>query len=222
MVGEGTDTQRPPDLRYVAVEGPIGVGKTTLCKRLAMSLKAGTLLEAPEDNPFLERFYRDPRAWALSTQLSFLLQRARQAVSLRQGDLFAPRIVADFLVAKDRIFAEMTLEKDEMALYEQVFDRVVGDVPEPDLVIYLQAPVTVLQARIERRGVAYEGNMKPGYLRRLVEAYTAFFYHYDGAPLLIVNAADIDLVNNDADYRQLLDQVRLPVVGRRYFNPLPF
>ncbi len=208
-------------LRYIAVEGPIGVGKTTLAVRLATSLKGRTMLEVPEDNPFLERFYRDPKVWALSTQLSFLLQRARQAVNLRQADLFSPLVVSDFLLAKDRIFAELTLETDELALYDQVFDRVIGDIVEPDLVIYLQAPVNILQERIRRRGIAYERNMPAEYLNGLAQAYTAFFYNYARAPLLIVNAADIDLAHNEADFQQLLSQVRLSPTGRRYFNPLP-
>lgn len=209
------------DPRYIVVEGPIGVGKTSLARRLAESFGSELLLEQAEENPFLERFYRDPRGAALPTQLFFLFQRARQIQALRQGDMFRPVRVADFLVEKDRLFARLTLDDEELRLYDQVYERLTIEAPKPDLVIYLQAPVEVLQERIARRGIPYERHMDSDYLQRLVDAYTHFFYHYDAAPLLIVNAAEIDLVGREEDYTLLLERVRAIRRGRHYFNPAP-
>ena len=210
------------DLNYIVVEGPIGVGKTTLARRLAESFAAELLLEEPEQNPFLARFYENPRAHALSTQLYFLLQRVRQTQGLRQSDLFSRVRVADFLMDKDRLFAELTLEPDELTLYRQVYAQVVGEPLQPDLVIYLQAPVSVLQDRIASRGIAYEKAVDAQYLQRLVSAYMHFFYHFEAAPLVIVNAASIDFANSDEDYQSLLDKLRNVGKGRHYLNPLPF
>ena len=209
------------DFRYIVVEGPIGVGKTTLAKRLAGSLGGEALLEAPADNPFLPRFYRDPRTNALPTQLSFLFQRVRQLEGIRQSDLFAPVRVGDFMIEKDRLFAELTLDADELALYRQVYERIAGAAVTPDRVIYLQAPVDVLLARIAARGIAYEEDMDPRYLDRVVTAYTHFFHHYEAAPLVIVNAAEIDFAHGDADYAQLFDLLQSISGGRHYLNPLP-
>ena len=209
------------DFRYIVVEGPIGVGKTTLARRLAESFGGETLLEAPEENPFLPRFYEDPGMNALATQLFFLLQRVRRLEQLRQADLFAAVRVGDFMIEKDRLFAELTLDADELALYRRVHDRVAGVVAPPDLVIYLQAPVEVLLARIASRGIPYEEHMDPRYLDRVASAYTRFFHHYEDAPLVIVNAAEIDLAQGDADYRLLFDKVRSITRGRHYLNPLP-
>ncbi len=206
---------------YIVVEGPIGVGKTTLAKRLAESFGSDLLLEGADENPFLDRFYQDPRAAALPTQLFFLFQRARQLQAWRQGDMFAPVRVADFLMQKDRLFAQLTLDDDELRLYEQVYETMTLDAPAPDLVIYLQAPVEVLHQRIARRGRGYERHLAPDYLARVAEAYMQFFYQYDAAPLLIVNAAEINLAENDADYALLLERVRSIRSGRHYFNPLP-
>lgn len=207
---------------FIVVEGPIGVGKTSLARRLADSFGTELLLEAAEDNPFLERFYQNPRAAALPTQLYFLFQRGRQMQELRQTDLFNPTRVSDFLMEKDRIFAQLTLDDDEFRLYEQVYDNLTIDAPRPDLVVYLQAPVEVLQERIAKRGISYEHNIPAGYLQRLADAYIRFFHSYTAAPLLIVNAADIDLVNNEHDYELLLERIQTTKRGRHYFNPLPF
>lgn len=207
--------------RYVVVEGPIGVGKTTLARRLADAFGSELMLEAAEDNPFLERFYRDPRHGALPTQLFFLFQRAKQLQALRQGDMFRPVKVADFLMDKDRLFAQLTLGDDELRLYEQVYQHLTLDAPEPDLVVYLQAPVEVLLKRIERRGRPSERAITSEYLKRVTEAYAQFFYHYDRAPLLIVNAAEIDLADSEEDFRQLLERIHAISGGRHYFNPLP-
>lgn len=209
-------------LSYIVVEGPIGVGKTSLARRLAETFDAELMLEAPEENPFLERFYQDPKGAALPTQLFFLMQRVRQLEALRQGELFTPVRVADFLVEKDRLFAQVTLDDAEHSLYQQVYGQLTLDAPRPDLVIYLQAPVDVLMERVARRGRHYERLIDSAYLHRLSEAYAGFFYHYDDAPLLIVNASGIDWVNREEDYRQLLDFVRTMGPGRHYFNPLPF
>ncbi len=206
---------------FIVVEGPIGVGKTTLAQRLAHSFGTELMLEQAEENPFLGRFYQNPRGAALQTQLFFLFQRAGQVQELRQADLFRPVRVADFLMEKDRLFARLTLDDDEFRLYEQVYAHLTIDAPRPDLVIYLQAPIEVLMARIAKRARDYESYIDSSYLERLAEAYTNFFHHYDASPLLIVNAADIDFANNEDDYQQLLEQVRQVRSGRHYFNPMP-
>ena len=204
---------------YIVIEGPIGVGKTTLARRLAESFGSDLLLEGAEENPFLERFYQDPRSVALQTQLFFLFQRAQQLKALRQGDMFQPVRVADYIMEKDRLFAELTLDKEEFKLYEQVYAHVTIDAPQPDLVVYLQAPVEVLRRRIIERGRGYEKHMDTDYLQRLSESYMQFFYNYSQAPLLIVNAAEIDFANNQRDFELLLQQVRKIRSGRHYFNP---
>jgi deoxyadenosine/deoxycytidine kinase len=207
--------------RYIVIEGPIGVGKTSLARRLAETFGSELLLEDPGSNPFLERFYQNPRQGALPTQLFFLFQRAQQMQDLRQADMFNPVWVADFLLEKDRLFAELTLDSDELHLYQQVWDKLAIDAPRPDLVIYLQAPVDVLRQRIARRGITHEQLMDSNYLRRLADAYMRFFYDYTEAPLLIVNAADIDLVSGEDEYELLLQQIRNVKSGRHYFNPMP-
>ena len=204
---------------YIVVEGPIGVGKTTLAKRLAETFASDLLLEGADENPFLNRFYADPRAVALQTQLFFLFQRAEQMKSLKQADMFRPVRIADFIMEKDRLFAELTLDEEEFKLYEQVYQHVTIDAPTPDLVVYLQAPIEVLKKRISARGRDYERQLTPDYLQRLSESYMEFFHHYNAAPLLIVNAAEIDFANNDQDYSLLLEQIRKVRSGRHYFNP---
>ena len=208
--------------RYIAVEGPIGVGKTSLAKRLARSFNYDILLENSEENPFLERFYHNPRQHALATQLFFLFQRAQQLQALRQDDMFEPVRVADFLMEKDRLFARQNLEPEEFTLYENVYRHLTIDAPKPDLVIYLQAPVEVLLERIQRRGIPAEQLIERQYLVRLIDAYTSFFHYYDDSSLLVVNCAEIDLVHHDADYEQLMDYILTMRAGsRNYFNPKP-
>lgn len=205
--------------RYVVVEGPIGVGKTSLARRLAQSYGSELVLEQSEENPFLERFYRNPRAAAFPTQLYFLFQRARQMQQIRQQDLFEQVRVGDYLLEKDRLFARVTLDDEEYALYEQVYAKLAIDAPKPDLVVYLQAPVDVLMERIARRGLRYEQLIERSYLERLVDAYARFFLHYEASPLLIVNAASLDLVNNEAHYEMLFREIGKLRRGRQYFNP---
>ncbi len=204
---------------FVVVEGPIGVGKTTLARRLADSFGSNMLLEAAAENPFLEKFYENPRSAALPTQLHFLLQRTRQLKTLKQDDMFNPVRVSDFLIEKDRLFAELTLDPDELDLYEQVYASLTLDTQPPDLVVYLQAPVEVLLERINKRGVKHEKWIEAAYLERLCDAYIRFFYQYSDASLLIVNAADIDFAHNEDDYSMLLEQVMENRRGRHYFNP---
>lgn len=206
---------------FIVVEGPIGVGKTSLARRLAETLNGVSALEGADENPFLPRFYEDPRAAALPTQLFFLFQRARQMQEMRQADIFQPARVADFLLEKDRLFARLNLDDDELRLYEQVYENLAVEAPEPDLVVYLQAPVEVLLKRIARRGIDYEQRIEADYLARLSEAYTRFFHNYDRAPLLIVNAAEIDLVHGDHGYELLLERIASIRSGRHYFNPVP-
>ncbi len=210
----------PTPHRYVVVEGPIGVGKTSLARRLAKSFGSELVLEQGEENPFLERFYKNPRAAAFQTQLYFLFQRSRQLQELRQADLFERVRVADYLLDKDRLFAGLTLDAEELALYEQVYAKLAIDAPVPDLVVYLQAPVDVLLERISRRGIEYEQAIDRRYLERLVEAYARFFLEYESAPVLMVNAAEIDPVGSEQDYAVLLAEIARARKGRHYFNPM--
>jgi deoxyguanosine kinase len=217
--GDEPEIVRTPH-RFVVVEGPIGVGKTSLARRLAASFGSDLVLEQGEENPFLERFYRNPRAAAFQTQLYFLFQRARQMQDLRQQDMFQRVRVADYLLEKDRLFARLTLDEEEFSLYEQVYARLAIDAPVPDLVVYLQAPVEVLLERIARRGIGYEQAIERRYLERLAESYARFFLEFDAAPVLIVNAADIDHVGSEQDYAGLLAEIVRVRRGRHYFNPM--
>ena len=205
--------------RFIVVEGPIGVGKTSLATRIAESFSGELLLEQVDQNPFLEQFYKSRRTVALPAQLFFLFQRARQLEELRQSDLFAPVRIADFHIAKDRLFAELNLSRDEFELYEQIVDKLDIDVPEPDLVVYLQASVDTLMTRITQRNIPYERKIDRAYMEKLTDAYARYFHSYDEAPLLIVNASSIDPVRNDADYDALFEQVSRITGGRHFFNP---
>jgi deoxyguanosine kinase len=207
---------------FIAVEGSIGVGKTTLAKKLAASFNYTTLLEDAEENPFLERFYRSREQVALATQLFFLFQRAQKIQDMRQTDIFEPTRVADFLMEKDPLFAKVNLDRDEYQLYDKVYQQLTINAPKPDLVVYLQASTDVLLSRIDNRGLAIERGIDRRYLERLNEVYSEFFLYYDGAPLLIVNANEIDLANSTADYQDLVNYLLDIRSGRHYFNPTFF
>jgi deoxyguanosine kinase len=215
-ITNSNDLKRSP--RFIVVEGPIGVGKTSLARRLAASLSGETILEQVDENPFLERFYRSGRNAALPAQLFFLFNRARQMEIFRQSDLFATVRVADFHLDKDRLFAELNLDREELELYRQISAKLEIESPVPDLVIYLQASVDALLARIARRGIPYERMIDRRYLERLTDAYSRYFHNYDQGPLLIVNASSIDPIHNEADYAALLQQI-LTTRGRSFFNP---
>ena len=207
---------------YIAVEGPIGVGKTTLARRIADTFDYDLLLEEAELNPFLERFYQNRQQTALATQLFFLFQRVQKITELKQRDMFDQARVADFVLEKDPLFARINLEPDEFALYEKVFSKMRVDAPVPDLVIYLQASPDRLLERIDRRGIDAERLIDRQYLEQLNEVYSEFFLYYDAAPLLIVNANEIDLAQGDRDYEQLVDYMLNIKKGRHYFNPTFF
>jgi deoxyadenosine/deoxycytidine kinase len=218
-------TTAPVDLRgrlpqpYIAVEGPIGVGKTTLAKRLAELFDYQLLLEDAHENPFLDKFYENRRQNALATQLFFLFQRVQKMDDLKQQDMFKPLRIADFLIDKDPIFAEVNLDPDEFELYRKVYGQMTVDAPTPDLVIYLQASVDRLLERIDRRGIASERTISRQYLEELNEVYSEFFLYYDAAPLLIVNANQLDLVSRQEDFAQLVDYALDIKAGRHYYNP---
>lgn len=206
--------------RYIVIEGPIGVGKTSLARKLAESLDADLVLEEVYANPFLERFYEDGQSAALPAQMFFLFARARQIEDLRQADLFSNVRVSDYLFAKDQLFAELTLAPEELHLYNQVVASLKVEAPVPDLVIYLQSTVDALLDRIARRGVAFERAIDRRYLETVTDAYARFFHAYNDGPLLIVNASQIDPVNNAADYEQLFRQIERTTGGRHFFNPV--
>lgn len=206
--------------RYIVIEGPIGVGKTSLAKKLADSLSADVLLEEVYENPFLERFYRDGQSAALPAQMFFLFARARQIEDLRQADMFANVRVSDYLFSKDQLFAELNLSADELNLYNQVTSSLDIEAPVPDLVIYLQSSVDALLERIARRGILFERSIDRRYLERVTDAYARFFHAYNDGPLLIVNASQIDPINNEADYAQLFQQIERTTGGRHFFNPV--
>jgi len=205
--------------RYIVVEGPIGVGKTSLARRLAESFSGDLILESSEENPFLDQFYKSGRRTALPAQLFFLFQRTRQLEKLNQADMFTPVRVADFHISKDKLFAELNLSPEEFDLYNQIYDRLDFSAPVPDLVIYLQASVDALMSRIVRRGFEYERMIERSYVEKIADAYARFFYDFDEAPLLIINASTIDPVRNDVDYDALYQQVRRITGGRHFFNP---
>jgi deoxyadenosine/deoxycytidine kinase len=213
----------PPDVapvhagsRYVAVEGVIGVGKTTLAKRLSRSLTASLVLEVVEENPFLAKFYDDPEAWAFQTQIFFLLSRYRQQLQIPQRELFAQSVVSDYIFAKDQIFATINLSEEELALYRTILPLLEARLTRPDLVIYLQATTEVLLNRIHRRGRPFEREISGEYLETLSDAYNHFFFHYDETPLLIVNTNEMDLVGSDGDFERLLGMIQEHSRGTRY------
>lgn len=220
MTSTAEPERKPPEnTRFVAIEGPIGVGKTSLARRLSTRWQSELLLEQADDNPFLPRFYEDPARYALATQLHFLFHRSRELQAHRQGDLFAPRLVSDFLFEKDRLFAKVVLDDEEYRLYHDIYQRFVASLPRPSLVIYLQASVPTLHRRIARRGIGYEQGIDSEYLGRLCREYVEFFHYYSEAPVLIVNAEEINLVDNPEHFDLLLAEIERGVVGRRYFNP---
>jgi deoxyadenosine/deoxycytidine kinase len=204
--------------RYVAVEGPIGAGKTSLARRLADHSGARVLLEQPDDNPFLARFYRDSARYALPTQMFFLFQRVQQLAELKQLDLFQTAVIADFLLEKDRLFARLTLADDELRLYEQLHAQLAPGAPAPDLVIYLQARPETLVERVARRGNPAEAGISESYLRALADSYARFFHEYDAAPVLIVNTEHLNPLERAADFDLLLERIGRLRGRREYFN----
>lgn len=207
--------------RFIVVEGPIGVGKTTLARRIAETLDCEPVFEAPEANPFLLRYYENPRDAAFPAQMFFLFQRAQQLAELSHDDLFARGRIADYILDKDRLFAQLTLDANELELYEASYRLLNPRTPRPDLVIYLQAPVEVLQRRIRERARGGEERISADYLKKVNEAYARFFHDYAASPLLIVNASVIDLAHNDDHFQMLMQQIASIRAGRHYFNPLP-
>jgi deoxyadenosine/deoxycytidine kinase len=204
--------------RYIAIEGPIGAGKTSLARRLAEHTGAELMLEQPENNPFLAGFYQDAERWALAAQLFFLFQRVNQLAGLKQLDMFARPTVADFLFDKDPLFARVNLNDDELALYQRIYDHLSPQVAVPDLVICLQAPVDTLIARVRKRGAAYERGINEDYVTRLNAAYGRFFHEYNAAPLLIVNSKNLNFVDRPSDFALLLERIEGMRGVREFFN----
>lgn len=208
----------PDKFRYVVVEGPIGVGKTSLARRLAQHLNATTLLEKPEENPFLAKFYQDPARHALATQLFFLFQRGNEVRELAQLDLFQQATVADYFFDKDILFARLNLSEQEFVLYQQIYHSLAVQAPAPDLVIYLQGSVETLLTRVHKRAHRYEQNIADDYLVRLAQSYSDFFYHYDAAPVLVVNSDNLNLVENDEHFALLLQRIHDMRSSREFFS----
>lgn len=206
--------------RYIVIEGPIGVGKTSLTKLLAKEFNARCILEKPEENPFLAQFYQDRKKYAFQTQIFFLLNRFQQQKEIAQLDLFNQVTLCDYLFAKDRIFASLNLDNHELTLYEQIFHLLTGQIPSPDLVIFLQARPEVLLHRIKSRNIPYEREIDLEYLKMLTEGYNYYFFHYDHTPLLVVNTSEIDFVNREEDFVQLVREIKQMKKGTWYFIPL--
>lgn len=206
--------------RYVVVEGPIGVGKTSLAKILAPEFQARTVFERVEDNPFLPKFYEDRETYAFQNQLFFLLNRYHQQRELSQQELFNQNVVADYLFAKDKIFATLTLSSEELSLYQQIYQLLDTRVPKPDLVIYLQARPEVLYKRIKKRDKSYEKSVTFEYLKEVAQAYSQFFFHYDESPLLVVNTSEIDFVSSSKDLADLIKEINNMGSGTQHYIPL--
>lgn len=206
--------------RYIAIEGPIGVGKTSLAKILANKFGWRLVQEEVGHNPFLERFYEDPRKFAFQTQVFFLLSRYRQQREMAQGNLFEKGVISDYVLAKDKIFALINLEDDEIALYDSIYKLLVPTVPKPDLVIYLQARPEVLLNRVRKRGVEYERNISLDYLKTLSDAYNEYFFHYNETPLLVVSTSEIDFVESPRDLEHLVREVKSVKRGTQHYIPL--
>lgn len=206
--------------QYIVIEGPIGVGKTSLAKLLAKEFNARCILEKPEENPFLSQFYQDRKKHAFQTQVFFLLTRFQQQQQIAQLDLFNQVTLSDYLFEKDRIFALLNLDENELILYEKIFQLLEGRIPTPDLVILLQAKPEVLLHRIKSRSISYEREIELEYLKRLTEAYNYFFFHYDQSPLLVVNTSEIDFVKRKEDLAQLLREIKRMKRGTWYFTPM--
>jgi deoxyadenosine/deoxycytidine kinase len=206
--------------QYIVIEGPIGVGKTSLARLLAKEFNSRLILEKPEENPFLSRFYQDRKKYAFQAQVFFLLTRYQQQQEIAQLDLFNQDTISDYLFDKDRLFALLNLDENELALYEKIFQLLGGRIPTPDLVIFLQARPEVLLQRTKSRGIAYEKEIEFDYLKKLTEAYNYYFFHYDQSPLLVVNTSEIDFVRRKEDFDQLLREIRGMKKGIWYFTPM--
>lgn len=209
-------------VRYIAVEGPIGVGKTSLAGLLAKRFSARRILETPQGNPFLPRFYADRKKYAFQTQIFFLLSRYQQQQDLQQLDLFSQLTISDYLFTRDRIFASINLDENEMALYESIYRLLTGRIPTPDLVIYLQARAQVLLSRIRQRNEEYERSIEADYLQTLVQAYNDYFFHYTESPLLVIDTSEIDFVHREQDLVSLVKEVQKPRKGTWYYVPQSF
>jgi len=206
--------------RYIIIEGPMGVGKTSLAKLLAKEFNARLILEKPEENPFLPHFYRDRKKYAFQTQVFFLLSRFQQQKEIAQLDLFNQITLCDYLFAKDRIFASLNLDDHELALYEQIYQLLTGQIPTPDLVIFLQAKPEVLLHRIKSRNHPYEKEIDLDYLKMLTEAYNYYFFHYEQTPLLVVDTSEINFIDRKEDFDQLIREIKQMKKGTWYFIPM--
>lgn len=207
------------NLYYIAIEGPIGVGKTSLAKLLSKKMNARLILEKFEDNPFLSEFYDDPGRFAFQTQLFFLLQRYQQQQDIRQVDMFHNIIISDYMFIKDRLFASLNLDEKEMNLYDSIANMMERNIINPDLIIYLQADTSTLMKNIEKRGRNFENNISFDYINALNDIYTEYFFRYNDTPLVIINTNNIDFVNNADDLDQVIDYINQPVSGTKFFNP---
>jgi deoxyguanosine kinase len=206
-------------LRHIAIEGVIGVGKSSLARRLGAHLNAELMMETPDENPFLERFYADQPGYAFQTQLSFLFQRLKQVQGMSQPGMFSPVIVSDFVFAKDALFAQLNLSDDEYRLYSQMYTQAAQQVPEPDLVIWLQASPSTLLTRVQRRGIRMESSIGEDYLSRLCTAYADHFSSYDGAPVFTVATEHFNPANHEADFSVLIEKLSAFSSRRGFFSP---